>query len=352
MSSSRGSPTDSSAHAPSSSSSSAGGSQRHANTTHEAEHLSRLLLGSVGTIAGHMPSGVDIGAMLNSVRWSTDFVRAVPLLTCSTARAQLQYSDATTEQAPLPQLAEPNLSLSRPSPETFNNIFQIMPTRHQAAQAVLFYFARCDTLHVIYRPRFDAQCLAFWETGSVPDPHWLATFLCVTANGLLAMGDDEAAQCQMPIGDGRGLLARSWLDGALKALFSGGERSCRGSSGPRNSSGTARRLPQDAVARSDPGRRASQPVLGDVAGWQAPRLRHELQHKRDRRRLRARPRASRFCLYFTQANKGYFRSTATRTSFSTSSAPSKQRSADASSGACSRSTRKCRRLRAEAKTEC
>lgn len=79
LSSARGSPTDSSAHATSSSSSSAGGtSPRQPNATHDAEHLSRLLLGSVGTVAGHVPAGVDIGAMLNSVSRSTDFVTPGP----------------------------------------------------------------------------------------------------------------------------------------------------------------------------------------------------------------------------------------------------------------------------------
>ncbi|KAL8292601.1 hypothetical protein RQP46_001213 [Phenoliferia psychrophenolica] len=196
--SSRGSPTNSSAPPSSSACSSASGTPRQANTTHDAELLSRLLL-AAGTFNGHLPPGVDIGAMLSS----------------------LHYSDAATMNSPLPRLAEPSLSLSQPSPDTFNRILEIMPTRFQASQAIAYYFARCDILHVVFRPHFDAQALDFWQSGAIPDPHWLATFLCVTANGLLAMEDDEAERCQMPTGDGRGLLARSWLDGALQALFSG-----------------------------------------------------------------------------------------------------------------------------------
>lgn len=137
---------------------------------------------------------------------------------------KLKEQEALLSAEPLLHLAEPTSLHSRPSPEAFTALLQLMPTRRQATAAIDVFFARVDPLvHVVHRPRFEAQCELFWKSGSTDDPHWLATFLSVTGNGLLAMEDgEEAAAHSMPSGDGKGLLARSWLDGALQALCSGG----------------------------------------------------------------------------------------------------------------------------------
>ncbi|KAK4699797.1 hypothetical protein P7C70_g6460, partial [Phenoliferia sp. Uapishka_3] len=97
----------------------------------------------------------------------------------------------------------------------------MMPTQHQAATSIASFFERSDIFHVVFRPRFDAQCLEFWETGAYPDPHWLATYLAVMGVGLLAMDDEASTSCLMPTGDGRDLLARSWLENSLQALTLG-----------------------------------------------------------------------------------------------------------------------------------
>lgn len=100
---------------------------------------------------------------------------------------------------------------------------QLMPTHRQATAAISSFFQRVNPLlHVLHRPSFEAQCEAFWKNGATNDGRWLATYLGVCGNGLMAMSEAEAAASSMPVGDGKGLLVRSWIDGALQALCSGG----------------------------------------------------------------------------------------------------------------------------------
>ncbi|ORY92479.1 hypothetical protein BCR35DRAFT_2083 [Leucosporidium creatinivorum] len=100
---------------------------------------------------------------------------------------------------------------------------QLMPTHRQATAAISSFFQRINPLlHVLHRPSFEAQCEGFWKNGATNDGRWLATYLGVCGNGLLAMSEDEAAASSMPTRDGKGLLVRSWIDGALQALCSEG----------------------------------------------------------------------------------------------------------------------------------
>lgn len=101
---------------------------------------------------------------------------------------------------------------------------QLMPTHRQATAAIRSFFARVNPIfHALHRPNFDAQCSTFWQNGATNDGKWLASYLGVCGNGLLAMTEDEATACSMPAGEGRGLLVRSWMDGALQALSTSGE---------------------------------------------------------------------------------------------------------------------------------
>ncbi|KAI5479839.1 hypothetical protein MNV49_002651 [Pseudohyphozyma bogoriensis] len=165
---------------------------------HDAEILGRLLLGPLELGTQIATAGVDVRGMLSS----------------------LQFSDKPSTE-PLPHLAEPSSVYSRPSPETFNHVLQIMPTQAQASLAIQHYFSSVDRFRILNQRRFLDKCDVFWRTGAVSDPHWLAVFLAVTGAGLLVTPDGVAEKGQMPSGEGKGLLARSWIDGALQALFSG-----------------------------------------------------------------------------------------------------------------------------------
>lgn len=124
----------------------------------------------------------------------------------------------------MPQLAEPTSLLSRPTAEDIQRLMQLMPTHRQATAAIRNYFSRVNpVLHVLHRPTFEAQCEAFWAKGATDDGKWLGVYLAVCGNGLLAMSEEEAGACSMPVGEGKNLLVRSWIDGALQALCSGGE---------------------------------------------------------------------------------------------------------------------------------
>lgn len=139
------------------------------------------------------------------------------------APLQLTEADVRLATEPVPHLAEPTSLLARPTPEDLQRLMQLMPTHRQATAAISSFFRRVNPLlHVLHRPSFEAHCEAFWKNGATNDGRWLATYLGVCGNGLLAMSEEEAAASSMPVGDGKGLLVRSWIDGALQALCSGG----------------------------------------------------------------------------------------------------------------------------------
>lgn len=47
---------------------------------------------------------------------------------------------------------------------------------------------------------------------------WIGTYLAVVGNGLLVMEEGEAERLGLPIGEGKNLLARSWLEASLACV--------------------------------------------------------------------------------------------------------------------------------------
>lgn len=123
-----------------------------------------------------------------------------------------------------PHLAEPVLSHLLSSTDTLETLYASMPTRDQAEKSIQYFFARVNhRLRLLHREEFNADCIAFWNATSPPDLHFLATYLAVCGNGLLAMTEEEAGACAASTEEGKSLLGRTWLDGSLQALSRGGE---------------------------------------------------------------------------------------------------------------------------------
>lgn len=193
----------------------------------DAEVASRLLVGSLSVGQNHSRT-IEFPALVSQVSLGSSGSltdgRADRSGIADLAPSQLVEADARLPVEAVAHLAEPTSLLARPTPEDLQRLMQLMPTHRQATAAISSFFQRVNPLlHVLHRPTFDAQCGGFWKNGATNDGRWLATYLGVCGNGLLAMSEDEAAASSMPINEGKGLLVRSWIDGALQALCSGGE---------------------------------------------------------------------------------------------------------------------------------
>lgn len=106
------------------------------------------------------------------------------------------------------------------------------------------------------------------------------------------MTDQEAATFGMPTGEGKGLLARSWLDGGLQALASGGKwpRFARRTNrhGTKLTTCASIRLLQQSYTREHPSFHSRQFVLDVLAERQALGRGDEAERECDRGGLRAR----------------------------------------------------------------
>ncbi|GAA5857521.1 hypothetical protein JCM8547_009317 [Rhodosporidiobolus lusitaniae] len=143
--------------------------------------------------------------------------------------AQLSFQLGQIEQqyaAALPLLAQPTpagLHAFVSADEFEHGVRAVLPTPQQAHHSLASFFALANPfLSLLHPPTFLAQCEEFWRTGHVPEPVWLATYLLACGGGLAAASEAEAARGHLPTGEGKELLARTWLDAGRRVLTANG----------------------------------------------------------------------------------------------------------------------------------
>ncbi|GAA5984346.1 hypothetical protein JCM11641_006191 [Rhodosporidiobolus odoratus] len=97
----------------------------------------------------------------------------------------------------------------------------VLPTPQQAQLAISAFFSFANPfLQLVHPGTFLAQCDIFWRTGTIPEPHWLATYLMACGGGLIAApdGGNGGVLGILPSGEAKELLARTWMDGARRVL--------------------------------------------------------------------------------------------------------------------------------------
>lgn len=126
----------------------------------------------------------------------------------------------------------------------------VLPTRAQAEVALEAYLASGNSVLRLLNPQtFLQQCEAYWTTGRVPEPNWLATYLIACASGLFGLDRlGEASQEALPTGAPQELLARTWADAGRRVLSANSESrasspACEGLlTSPRSQSSSSSRL--------------------------------------------------------------------------------------------------------------
>ncbi|GAA5928682.1 fungal specific transcription factor domain-containing protein [Sporobolomyces koalae] len=90
-----------------------------------------------------------------------------------------------------------------------------LPTPHQAHLAICFYSSSVNpTFRLLYEPNFFRDCQAFWTSGEIPSPTWLALYLAVCSAGFQVIATDQEALSQSGLDEDftRRLAEKCWKE--------------------------------------------------------------------------------------------------------------------------------------------